>query len=74
MPLSLRKETSTQLSEKATFVELTGVRMEYPGVIALAGVDLTIPTSSVTALVGENGAGKSTLVSILAGLKPAYTG
>ena len=60
--------------ESDTFIQLRSIRMEYPGVVALAGVDVDIPRGRVTALVGENGAGKSTLVSILAGLKPAYTG
>lgn len=60
--------------ESDYLIELQGVRMEYPGVVALAGVDVAIRRGKVTAVVGENGAGKSTLVSILAGLQPAYTG
>jgi ABC-2 type transport system ATP-binding protein len=39
-----------------------------PGVTALAGVDLDIPTGSIFGLLGPNGAGKSTLINILAGL------
>jgi ABC-2 type transport system ATP-binding protein len=39
-----------------------------PGVTALGGVDLEIPSGSIFGLLGPNGAGKSTLINILAGL------
>ncbi|MEU6147439.1 branched-chain amino acid ABC transporter permease/ATP-binding protein [Streptomyces sp. NPDC047081] len=44
----------------------------YDGFTALAGVDLTVHPSQVTAIVGPNGAGKSTLFHCLAGtLRPS---
>lgn len=55
-------------------LELTGVRKRYGSVLALDGVDLSVPTGRVTALLGENGAGKSTLMSIVAGLRRADAG
>jgi ABC-type sugar transport system ATPase subunit len=55
-------------------IELRGVRMQFPSVLALAGIDLEVPSGQVLALVGENGAGKSTLVSILAGLRSGFDG
>ena len=51
----------------ANYVEFKNVRKEFPGVLALDGVDFRVDGGRVCALLGENGAGKSTLLKILNG-------
>src|SRR5262245_24831807 len=49
-------------------LELSRVGKLFPGVTALAEVDLALRPGRIHALVGENGAGKSTLINLLSGL------
>ena len=50
-------------------VEVRGLVKHFPGVVALAGVDMEIRAGEILGLVGKNGAGKSSLVKILAGVE-----
>jgi len=62
------------MAENNVIVELKNIRKEFPGVVALNHVNMTLRAGRVHALVGENGAGKSTLMKILSGTYASYDG
>lgn len=49
-------------------VEFAGVEKRYGDVVALGGVDLSIPEGSITGLIGPNGAGKTTSMLVMSTL------
>lgn len=55
-------------------IELVGVRAAYGAIEVLKGVDLTVPSGSVVALLGPNGGGKTTTMKIVSGLMSTTSG
>ncbi|MBV9798680.1 MAG: ATP-binding cassette domain-containing protein [Solirubrobacterales bacterium] len=55
-------------------IEVRGIGKRFGEVVALDGLDLTVPAGTVFGLLGPNGAGKTTLVRILATLVPPSSG
>ena len=48
-------------------IEIRELRREFGGIVALAGVSLTVAEGERRAIIGPNGAGKTTLFNILTG-------
>ncbi|MDT5043846.1 MAG: putative multiple sugar transport system ATP-binding protein [Actinoplanes sp.] len=57
-------------------LEMRSITKEFPGVKALADVNLVVRAGEIHAICGENGAGKSTLMKVLSGVYPhgSYSG
>ncbi|MSQ51562.1 MAG: Fe-S cluster assembly ATPase SufC [Betaproteobacteria bacterium] len=55
-----------------TLLEVRGLRANVNGIEILKGIDLTLKSGEVHAIMGPNGSGKSTFAKVLAG-HPAYT-
>ncbi|MFD1198779.1 ATP-binding cassette domain-containing protein [Brucella gallinifaecis] len=58
----------------AALFELEDVSFKVPGRTLLHPLTMSIPSASLTALIGHNGSGKSTLLKILARQHPATSG
>jgi branched-chain amino acid transport system ATP-binding protein len=55
-------------------LEAKGIQKAFGGVMAVAGVDLTVGRGEIFALIGPNGAGKTTVFNLLSGTHPLDRG
>src|SRR4029077_17823046 len=55
-------------------VQMAGLRRHYGQVVALDGIDLTVHSGELVALLGPSGGGKTTTLRLLAGLEDANAG
>lgn len=55
-------------------LEFHGVSVAYRDELVVEGVDASVPSASLCAIVGPNGAGKSTLIKAALGLVPLASG
>ena len=62
------------MNDTAIVLRARDISRAFPGVQALAGVELTLRAGEVHALMGQNGAGKSTLIKVLTGVLASDTG
>jgi branched-chain amino acid transport system ATP-binding protein len=58
----------------AALLDVRGLVAGYGGAPVLHDVDLTVPTGTITAVLGANGAGKTTLLRALSGLIKVSSG
>jgi L-arabinose transport system ATP-binding protein len=58
----------------ASYLQLDGITVRFPGVLALDQVSLEVRRGEVHGLMGENGAGKSTLLKVLSGVNHPVAG
>ncbi len=51
-----------------------GITRRFGGLVAVSGMDFTIPKGAIVSLIGPNGAGKTTFFNVLAGVIPTTSG
>ncbi len=55
-------------------VEITGLRKQFPSVLAVNDIDLTVERGEILAFLGPNGAGKTTTLDMVLGLSHPTSG
>jgi branched-chain amino acid transport system permease protein len=56
------------LAAPGPLLEVSGLTVQFGGLVALRSIELSVPAHSVVAVIGPNGSGKSTLFNAVTGL------
>ena len=57
-----------------TLLDVRDVTVKFGGLVALNGVNISVPVGGVVAVIGPNGSGKSTLFNVITGLTESASG
>jgi len=57
-----------------TLLKINGLKKRFPGVDAVKGIDMEVPSGKIIGLLGPNMSGKTTLLKLIAGLYHADEG
>ena len=71
---SLRGLGALDRPTSGPLLDITGLTVQFGGLVALRGVDISVPAHAVIAVIGPNGSGKSTLFNAITGLVSAREG
>lgn len=55
-------------------LEITGLEKRFGGVVALAGVDVSVDLDRIVGIIGPNGSGKTTLFNVITGVHKPTAG
>lgn len=65
---SLPAKPLRQPTGESAILQAKSVSMRFGGLVAVDGVDLSIPKGSISSVIGPNGAGKTTFFNMIAGI------
>ena len=71
---SSQPAAATSSNGAAQTLDVQGVSKIFGGLVAVDGVDFSIPSKSIVSIIGPNGAGKTTFFNMLTGLYKPSTG